>query len=88
MEPRVILFDRFINLLLHSNFWIRNTYFLARVWIFLSSAREIEAKTTNIEEKQRTTQENTNGHEDNSIRNFEVEALISYSNNSYLIFLV
>ena len=64
-------------------FWIRNTYFLARVWIFFSFVRGIEAKMCKIEEQLATSKKKTSKIEETSIRNFEIETLISYLNISH-----
>ena len=70
----------------HSNFWIRNTYILTRIWIFLSFARGIEAKTSKIEEKLANSNKKTRNIKQTSMRNFEIETLFSYSNISYGLF--
>ena len=48
-------------------------------------AREIEAQTSKSEER---TEEKIRKNNENPIRNFEFETLISYLRISYLIFLV
>ena len=51
-------------------------------------AREIEASTSKIKEKQRIKEENMRKANQTSIRNFEIETLISYLNISYESLLV
>ena len=54
-----------------------NTYFLARVWTFLTLAREFEAKTSNNEEELAQSKNKKRGNsKNNRLRNFEIATLI------------
>ena len=59
----------YIFFLVHSKFWIRNTYNLTRAWIFLFFTREIEADTRENLGKNRKNKK-TRGKSKNSRASF------------------